>query len=142
MKRILLAAGLLLSAVSMQACQGMTNSAPGAMPLGAISTSATYDVLPTAMGEAEGTTILGIFTIGLDGNAGAVGGGASGSLFDWVIPDNAVRAEAVYNALEASGDADALLFPRYHDDYTWYVLWSEHKAKVWGKPIKVNASAN
>ena len=102
------------------------------------STTATYDVLPATEGSSEGGYLFVIFAIGMENKVGFLHGGSmpGGLLFD------PIAHAALYNAIEAQPEADAILAPRWKVESTSYFFYSHHRITVKGKGVRYNPSVN
>ncbi len=125
----------------------------------ALSTTGTYDILPQRTGESSGIVILGFFPVGVENKRGIVHGGANpsggdgGGFFSTLLApiraifgggggaQNAVESAALYNAIESTPGADAIMAPRWHVTTTNYFLWKEIDARVKGKGVRYNVTA-
>ena len=105
---------------------------PPAIPLGAVETTATYDIIGEAVGTSSGGKLLGIFRVGGENKVGQIGG---------FMLLNPVEAAAVYNAIESVPTADALIAPRWSKTVENYLIYSSERVTVKGKAIRYNVSA-
>ena len=121
------------------------NSTPSALPLGSMSTTATYDVLGDATGTSKGAIVLWFFQIEGENKSGSVAGGSSsgGGIFSSLLGSmpSPVEAAAIYNAIESVPGADALISPRFHRDIVDYLgFYRTEVVTVTGKAIRINPS--
>lgn len=133
--RVMLCIAAVLVVTLTAGCATSIRSAPGALPLGAPSTKATYDILGDTEGTSSGILLFGIFKITGESKVGTISGGGP------VILPCPIEAAAVYNAIEAKEGADALIAPRWKMEETNYILWKDKTATCKGKAIRYNPSA-
>lgn len=124
---------LVLSLVALlgAGCASTHVAVPGGTPLGGMATSASYDVVSDAEGNAEGTVILGFIYLG-DDERGSIGFGGPISLVD------PVESAAVYDAIASVPGADAVIAPRFVNESTNYILWRTQRSTVKAKAIRIN----
>ena len=126
---VLASAGLFISG-----CMSASNSVPGGgVPISALGTTATYDIIGDAVGTSSGAKLFGFIPIGCEQKFGQIAGG-------YPIMNPIARA-AVYNAVESAPTADAILAPRFSTKSKNYVVFSEETVTVKGKAIRYNVSA-
>lgn len=101
-------------------------------PLGAMTTTATYDVIGEATGTSTGGKLFGILRVGGEDKIGQL----AGSLIM-----NPVESAAVYNAIESVPTADALMATRMSKEIKNYIIFSQETVTVKGKAIRYNTSA-
>jgi len=130
MKHSFVSAIIAGAASFMTGCMSQSTGLPGALPLGDIRTTATYEVLGPATGSSSGMTCLGFIPFGGEAKRGSIGGGS--------LMMKPVEAAAVYNAIESVPGADAIISPRWMTHRENYILFSKDKAIVRGKAIRIN----
>ncbi len=134
MKKASIVAILASASLGLTGCITASNSASrGEIPLAALSTTATYDVIGDAVGTSSGAMLFGIIPIGCENKIGQIGGGAP------IL--NPVVGAAVYNAIESVPTADALLATRVSTKSKNYIIYKEDTVTVKGKAIRYNGSA-
>lgn len=116
-------------------CMSMSKVAPtSGVPLEALKTTATYDVLQDTEGTSTGAVLFGFIPIGVENKNGVIATGVP------TVMDPVSRA-AVYNAIEAVPTADAMLAPRWNKIVKNYFIYKELTVTVKGKAIRYNPSA-
>ena len=107
----------------------------GALPLAALKTTATYDVIGPATGSASGAVILGFISLGVPNEVGVINTGVP------TISLCPIQNAATYKAIESVENADALVAPRWHIETTdnW-IVYKKITATVKGKAIRYNPS--
>jgi hypothetical protein len=91
-----------------------------------------YDITGDITGTATAGNVF-IFPYGYKWNVGTFLG-----LFTGCFWDENVRSMAIYNALENSNDADAIITPRYKSNTFWVpIFYSKTTVEVKGKGIKI-----
>jgi len=117
-------------------CTMMRTSVPSSgVPLGAVSTSATYDIIGPVKGTATGATLFGFIPLGNEKKYGAITTGIFQGPVDPVI------ANATYNAIVSAPTADALIAPRWSMKVDNYIIYQERTVTLEGKAIRYNSSA-
>ena len=112
----------------------MKSTVPGTgVPLGEISTSATYDIIGPAKGTATGASLFGFISIGGEKKFGSIATGKLG-------PKNPVVQNAIYNAIQSVPTADALIAPRWNTQVKNYIIYKESTVTLEGKAIRYNPS--
>jgi hypothetical protein len=129
--------------VLMVGCSTMGNSAPMAIvPLDGLKTTATYDILGPAEGTSTGGYLFWWIPVGVEDKYGAIASGPPGAaLFGGGDLMSQVERAALYNAIDKTPGADALIAPRWETVKKNYVIYTEETATVKGKAIRLNESA-
>ena len=95
-----------------------------------------YEIAGDAEGEAKTAVLFGFIHFG-DDTSGSIGNGPHG-FFNSV---DETKSSAIYNAIESSDGADAILAPRYTEERTGFTpIFYIKKATVKGKAIKYTAT--
>lgn len=113
----------------------MTQIGTTAPPLGAMTTTATYDVIGPAQGTASQTLLFGFIPLGAERKVGTI---ATGSFGQYYSP---ITRAAIYDAIEAVPTADALISVRFNRKVDNYFIYSEETVTVKGKAVRYNISA-
>jgi len=119
-------------------CASTTSVVPGrGLPLEALGTTATYDVIGSTTGSASGTILFGVIKLPF--------GPRKIGVINTGVPTLAlcpIKNAAAYNAIEAMPGADSLIAPRWVIETTdnWGV-YKKIKATVKAKAIRYNTSA-
>ncbi len=137
LQRLMVLSALVACVTVSAGCMSSAKVAPGVgFPLGAMSTTATYDVLGDTEGSSTGGILFGIFPIGCEKKSGCIATGSAMPAF----PPKPVEDAAVYNAIEAVPGADALFAPRFNIEQTNYIVYKKKTVNVKGKAIRINSS--
>lgn len=133
MKQVCFGAAIVCALVGLTGCITSSERIPGGkVPLEALKTTATYDIIGEATGTATGGKLFGFIPIGGENKFGQV---------DGMMLVNPVDQAAVYNAIESVPTADALLAPRWAKKVSNYFVYAEETVTVKGKAIRYNVSA-
>jgi hypothetical protein len=132
----------LLLVFAFTACKTMHMEAPGVPPpMEGMKTTATWDVLGASEGTSEGGYILYFIPLGIDRKIGAIHTETGGVGGFWLFSGlNPVQKAALYNAIEATPGADAMLAPRWDMTIADYFIYQHVTAHCRGKAVRYNAS--
>jgi len=132
MRRYLVIGGILAVVALLSGCTSMANSAPGAdLHLREMKTSDTYHIIGPTTGTSTGGYLFGFIPVGMERKSGQVAFGTFP-----VGGINPVVRAAVYNAIDAIPEADALIVPRWESLKKNYIVYSELTVTVKGKAIR------
>ena len=133
-RRLMVCLGMIAAMSLVVGCQATTVSPNYTSPPVNLEPSTTYELVGDATGSAEGTVILGLFTIGVESKFASLPGPSLGPL-----PSCAVEKNAMYNAMQDVEDADALVCPVVTIDETNYVVFKKKKVDIRAKAVKLSA---
>ena len=136
MRKLLALSVLLVGVVFASGCRSVTVAPSFAAPGAPVTATATYELVGDITGEAEGTVILGLITLGVESNYCSLPGG--GGLLSRPCP---IESNALYRAFEKVKDsADALVCPVFTIEENDYIVFKTKKVTVRAKAVKYKAN--
>lgn len=135
---------LAVSAIAglLSGCTSFRSSVPeiNVVPMGAISTAATYDIIGEAVGTVTGRYILGCIPWGIERKVGFIVDSGMGGRRRPAIRTR-IQSWAIYEAIESVQGADAIITPRWHVESTRHIFSRTIKVTLRGKAVRFNVSA-
>ena len=124
-------------------CTSFRSSVPQIteVPMGAISTTATYDIIGEAVGTASGTYLFGCIPVGVEHKTGFIVDSRIRAVGRVAVLRSRVESVAIYNAIESVPGTDAIIVPRWHIETAHHLFWWTVTATVKGKAVRYNVSA-